>query len=70
MQSNIGTLDQSIRITLALTVLAIYCIEIVDATTNWLFIMIAFILFFSAVIRHCPLYTFWEYSTKEKEEHE
>ncbi len=58
MQPNLGPLDRSIRIKLALTALAIYSIDIVNSTANRLFIIIAFMVFFSAVI--------WNISTNEK----
>jgi len=68
MQSNLSSLDQSIRFTLAIIGLAVYSIEIVDTTANWLFVIMAFMLLFSAVIRYCPLYAFWDFSTNEKKE--
>ncbi|MDN3677805.1 DUF2892 domain-containing protein [Flavobacterium paronense] len=68
VKSNIGTLDKSIRITLAATAFAIYFIQIVDSKTNLLFLLITFMMLFSAIIEYCPIYTFWEFSTKENEQ--
>jgi hypothetical protein len=66
MQSNIGTLDKSIRIVLILTALSIYQIEIVEGSSNYVFLIISGILVVTVVLNYCPLYTFWGFSSKEK----
>lgn len=65
---NIGPLDQSIRIVLALTAFAIYRIKIVNRRTNWILIFIALVFLLTAVLRYCLIYRFWEFSTNEEKE--
>lgn len=68
MQSNLGTLDKSIRITLALTALAIYLIKIIEGKANFIFLAITVILFITAFTNYCPIYTIWNFSTKEHQD--
>lgn len=65
---NIGSLDRSIRIVLALASIAIYTIKIVHHNYNWLLLAIAIVLLVSAITKYCPIYSIWEFSSTEKEE--
>lgn len=68
MQSNIGTLDKSIRIILVFTALAIYSIKVVENEGNYIFLIIALILGLSVLLNYCLLYQILHFSTKENEE--
>jgi hypothetical protein len=68
MQSNLGTLDKSIRITLALTTVAIYSIKIVESNANYIFLALTGLLLFTVLTGYCPLYTIWNFSTKDHQE--
>jgi hypothetical protein len=68
MQSNLGVLDKSIRITLAFTSLAIYFLALLEEAANYLFLITAVLLILTAALNYCPLYGIWHISTKEHQE--
>ena len=68
MQSNISTLDKSIRIILVFTALAIYSIKVIENEGNYIFLIIAVILGLSVLLNYCLLYQILHLSTKENEE--
>ncbi|UPT69887.1 MAG: DUF2892 domain-containing protein [Flavobacterium sp. JAD_PAG50586_2] len=68
MQSNLGILDKSIRITVALTTMAIYPINIIESNANYMFLATGALLLFTVLTGYCPLYTIWNFSTKDHQE--
>ena len=68
MQSNISTLDKSIRIILVFTALAIYSIKVIENEGNYIFLIIAVILGLSVLLNYCLLYQILHFSTKENKE--
>lgn len=63
--SNIGSLDKSIRVVLAITSVAIHSIDIIENLANVIFIILAGILVVTAFLRYCPLYSLFDFSTVE-----
>jgi hypothetical protein len=61
MEKNVGTIDKSIRILLAVVLIALGYIYNI-----WVLYIIALIPFITAFVSFCPLYTLFRFNTKKK----
>jgi hypothetical protein len=68
MEKNIGKRDKTIRIIAALVLAVLAVSGTISGVLGVILIIIAAILFITAFVGSCPLYTLLKTSTKEKEE--
>ncbi|WP_420603197.1 YgaP family membrane protein [Flagellimonas sp.] len=63
MKKNMGNLDRTIRIVVALIVSALYYFNIVEGTLAYILLALAGIFVLTSFISFCPLYTIFGVST-------
>lgn len=68
MKKNMGTLDRSIRIILALAVAVLYCAGNITGIAAIILGIIAVVFLVTSFIGFCPLYTLFGISTIRKKE--
>ena len=69
MKKNMGTLDKSIRLLLAVIFIILYFTGVVASTTGIILLVLAGIFIVTSFVSFCPLYTIFGLSTcpiKEK----
>ncbi|MBU1371968.1 MAG: DUF2892 domain-containing protein [Bacteroidetes bacterium] len=66
MKENMGTLDKSIRIIVALTVAALYFLEFINGTLAIVLMFLAVIFIATSFMSFCPLYLPFGINTKRK----
>lgn len=63
MEKNMGSLDTTIRIIIALVVAALYFTHIITGTVGTVLLVIAAIFLVTSLIGFCPLYTLFGIKT-------
>ncbi|WP_145718172.1 YgaP family membrane protein [Chitinophaga japonensis] len=56
MKKNMGTIDRTVRIIIALLLAALYYGGIITGTTGAVLLVIGIVLFLTSVVGFCPLY--------------
>ncbi len=68
MKKNMGTLDKSIRLLLAVIFIILYFTGVVASTTGIILLVLAGIFIVTSFVSFCPLYTIFGLSTCPIEE--
>ena len=66
MTKNVGKTDKIVRIVLAIILAALDYFEVVKGGYSWVLSIVAIVLFVTALINFCPLYTLLGKNTCEK----
>ena len=66
MQKNMGTIDRTIRVILAIVVAVLYFMEMITGTVAIILGIFAVIFIITSLIGFCPLYAPLKFSTKKK----
>jgi len=56
MKANMGIIDRSVRIFLALVIIVLYFTQIITGTLAIVLLVLAAVFILTALIRFCPLY--------------
>lgn len=67
MKANIGSVDKTVRILLAVAVLVLYLTNIISGTLAIILFAAAVILLITVFINFCPIWHFLGISTRKKE---
>lgn len=67
MKKNMGTIDRTIRILLAITVLVLYLLDLISGTAAIILGIFAVVFFLTSLAGFCPLYVPLKISTRKKE---
>lgn len=67
MKKNMGTIDRTIRILLAVAVLVLYLLDLISGTAAIILGIFAIIFFLTSLVAFCPLYVPFKISTRKKE---
>lgn len=67
MKANIGSVDKTVRILLAVAVLVLYLTNIISGTLAIILFAAAVILLITVFINFCPVWHFLGISTRKKE---
>lgn len=57
MKKNMGVLDRTIRIFIALILVALYYFKVIEGTLAYILLAISGIFLLTSLINFCPLYT-------------
>jgi len=68
MKKNIGTIDKTIRILLAVVVIALYFTHIISGVLAIVLLIISGILILTSLISFCPLYFPFGINTRKKKD--
>ena len=66
MKANIGTIDKSVRILLAVIVVVLYFTHTISGTLAIILFIVAAVLLITAFINFCPIWHFLGISTKKE----
>ena len=66
MKKNMGKLDRSVRLLIALVLIGVYFSGIVTGTWGIVILVAAGIMALTSLINSCPLYSVWGISTASK----
>ena len=70
MKKNMGTVDRSIRVALAIVVVILYATGVISGAVACVLGIIATAFIVTSSIGYCPAYTPFKFSTRKKEESE
>ena len=56
MKKNVGNVDKSIRILLAITVALLYSFDVIEGSLAYILMAVAIILLVTSLLNFCPLY--------------
>lgn len=68
MKANMGTLDKTIRIIIALIVIALYFTGVISGTLAIVLLVFSGIFILTSLVSFCPLYLPFGLSTRGKQE--
>ena len=69
MKANMGTLDRTLRILIAVVIAILYSTKVINGTPGAILLILAAILFFTGFMGYCLLYIPFKISTaRQKEE--
>ena len=63
MKKNMGTLDKSVRIAVAIIIALLYYFNILEGTLAYILMAVSIIFLITSVINFCPLYTLFGWNT-------
>ena len=66
MKKNMGTLDKSIRIIVAVIIESLYFTKVISGTLAIVLLIFAAVFIVTSFISFCPLYTFIGLNTRKK----
>jgi hypothetical protein len=66
MKANMGTVDQAIRIVVAIVITALYFTKVISGTAAITLLILAGIFILTSFISFCPLYYPFKISTQKK----
>ena len=66
MKKNMGTLDKSIRIIVAVIIASLYFTKVISGTLAIVLLIFAAVFIVTSFISFCPLYTFIGLNTRKK----
>ena len=66
MEKNMGTIDRTIRILLALAIITLYLTEMISGIAAIILSVFAVVFLLTSFIGFCPLYTPLKLSTRKK----
>ena len=66
MKKNVGTVDQIVRILLAVVIAVLYFNEVITSTTAIILLVVAGVLVLTSFINFCPIYFFLGISSRKK----
>jgi Protein of unknown function (DUF2892) len=69
MKKNMGIIDRSVRILLAIIMVTLYFFHSVTGTFGLVILILAFIFLLTSLFNFCPLYAIFGFSTCKKEFH-
>lgn len=68
MKANMGTLDKTIRVIIALIVIALYFTGVISGTLAIILLVFSGIFILTSLVSFCPLYLPFGISTRGKQE--
>lgn len=68
MKKNMGPLDRILRSIVALTLIALYILDIITGTIGIVVVVFASIMLISAIIGNCPPYSLMGFNTCKKKD--
>jgi hypothetical protein len=68
MKKNMGPLDRILRSIVALTLIALYILDIITGTIGIVVVVFASIMLISAIIGNCPPYALMGFNTCKKKD--
>ena len=68
MKQNVGSLDRTLRILVAVVIAALYSAKVINGTLGTVLLILAGILFFTGFMSFCLLYLPFKISTVRKKE--
>lgn len=63
MKKNMGALDKSLRLLVAIVITLLYYLNVVSGTLAYILMAVAIILLITSFINFCPLYTIFGINT-------
>ncbi|RED47263.1 hypothetical protein DFQ10_1011048 [Winogradskyella eximia] len=63
MKKNMGTLDKSVRIAVAIIIALLYYFNILEGTLAYILMAVSIIFLITSFINFCPLYTLFGWNT-------
>ncbi|WP_405576451.1 DUF2892 domain-containing protein [Winogradskyella sp. Asnod2-B02-A] len=63
MKKNMGTLDKSVRIAVAILIALLYYFNILEGTLAYILMAVSIIFLITSFINFCPLYTLFGWNT-------
>lgn len=66
MKKNMGFIDRTIRLVLAVFVVGLYMGNIISGTTAVILLLLAVIFLITSIVSFCPLYLPFGFSTKKE----
>ncbi len=66
MKKNMGTLDKSLRIIVALVIIALYFLNVISGTLAIVLLVIAGVFIAVSFLGYCPLYSVFGFNTLKK----
>lgn len=63
MKKNMGALDKSLRVLVAIMIALLYYLNVVSGTLAYILMALAIILLITSFINFCPLYTIFGINT-------
>jgi len=63
MKKNMGSLDKSLRVLVAIVITLLYYLNVVSGTLAYILMAVAIILLITSFINFCPLYTIFGINT-------
>jgi hypothetical protein len=70
MKKNMGSLDKTIRLIIAIAIAVLYFMKIITGTIALVLLVVAIIFAVTSFINFCPLYTLLGINTNNKENKE
>lgn len=65
---NMGTLDKAVRVLLALTIAVLYFFQMISGWLATILLFFAVVFLVTSFINFCPLYRYFGFSTRGKNE--
>jgi len=66
MKKNMGTIDRTIRVILALAIAVLYFMNVISGTLAIVLLVIAVVFVLTSVIGYCPLYSLLGISSRKR----
>ncbi|GAA4131605.1 hypothetical protein GCM10022216_01810 [Sphingobacterium kyonggiense] len=66
MKKNMGTIDRTIRIILALAIAVLYFMNVISGTLAIVLLVIAVVFVLTSIIGYCPLYSLLGISSRKR----
>ncbi|MGN5955177.1 YgaP family membrane protein [Sphingobacterium lactis] len=66
MKKNMGTVDRTIRVILALAIAVLYFMNVISGTLAIVLLVIAVVFVLTSVIGYCPLYSLLGISSRKR----
>lgn len=66
MKKNMGTIDRTIRIILALAIAVMYFMNVISGTLAIVLLVIAVVFVLTSIIGYCPLYSLLGISSRKR----
>ncbi len=67
MKANMGGLDRTIRIIIAITIGILYWQKLIEGILAYILLAFAAILVLTSLVSYCPLYPLFKLNTREKQ---
>lgn len=68
MKKNMGGLDKSLRVIIALVIALLYFNEIISGTLGIVLLVLAIVFVITSLVSFCPLYVLFKFNTCKRSE--